>query len=84
MNWRTSTRSARLSTVSLDPNLEAYLRRRCQASVVAEVAYSTERVALKVVSQAFGVPVATLMNWWTSTRSARLSTVSLDPNLDDS
>jgi hypothetical protein len=56
MNWRTLTHSARLSTVSLDPNLDEYLRRRNQASVVPKNAYSTERVALKVVSQALGGP----------------------------
>jgi hypothetical protein len=54
MNCRTSTRSARLSTVSLDPNLDLYLIRRPQASVVPKVAYSTERVALNVVNQALG------------------------------
>jgi hypothetical protein len=51
MNWRTSTRSDSLSTASLDPNLDEYLRRRNQASVVPKVPYSTERVALKVLSQ---------------------------------
>jgi hypothetical protein len=47
INLRSSTRSARHSTVSLDPNLDKYLRRRHQASVALKVAYSTERVALK-------------------------------------
>jgi hypothetical protein len=48
MNWRTLTRSARLSTVSLDSNLDECLRKRRQASVVSKVAYCTERVALDV------------------------------------
>jgi hypothetical protein len=81
--WRTSTRSARLSTVSLDPILDEYLRSRHQASVVPKVAYCTERVALKVGSQALSVPAAPSINWRTSTRSARLSTVSFDYNLDE-
>jgi hypothetical protein len=54
INWRTSTRSARLSTVSLDPNLDEYIRKRRQTSVVPKDAYCTERVALTVVSQAIG------------------------------
>jgi hypothetical protein len=40
--------------VSPDPNLDEYLRKRCQASVVPKVAYCTGRVALKVVSQELG------------------------------
>jgi hypothetical protein len=55
INWRTSTRSARLWTVPLRPNLDEYLRSSHQASVVPKVAYCTEWVALKVVSQALGV-----------------------------
>jgi hypothetical protein len=51
MNWRTSTRSDRLSTVSLDHNLDEYLNRRHHASVVPKVTYCTEQVALKVLSQ---------------------------------
>jgi hypothetical protein len=37
---------------------------------------------LKVVSQAIGLLAGPSMNWRISTRSARLSTVSLDPNLE--
>jgi hypothetical protein len=40
--------------VSLDPNLDEYLRKRHQASVVPKVAYCTERVGLKVLSEALG------------------------------
>jgi hypothetical protein len=69
--------------MSLDPNIDEYLRKRRQASVVPKVAYCTERVALKVVSQALGVQAALSINRRTSTRSARLWTVSLDPNLDE-
>jgi hypothetical protein len=71
-----STRFARLSTVSLDPNLGEYLRRRHQASVGSKVADCTGRVALKVVSQALGGRAAPSMNWRCSTRSARLSRVA--------
>jgi hypothetical protein len=56
MNWRISTRSAHLWTVSFDPHLDENLRRRNQALVVPKVAYCTERVALKVMSQALGGP----------------------------
>jgi hypothetical protein len=38
----------------LDPNLDEYLGRRHQASVVPKVPYRTERVALKVESHAPG------------------------------
>jgi hypothetical protein len=78
-----STRSARLWTVSLDPNLDEYLRRRRHASVVPKDAYCTDRVALDVLSQAFGVLAAPSINWRTLTPSARLWTVSLDPNPDE-
>jgi uncharacterized protein (UPF0147 family) len=81
---RTSTRFARLSDVSLDPNLDEYLRRRRQASVVPTVAYCIPKVAYcTVLSQALDVSAAPSMSWRTSTRSAQLSTVSLDPNLDE-
>jgi hypothetical protein len=83
MRKRPSTRSDRLSTVSLDPNLDEYIRKRRQTSVVPKVAYCTERVALKVVSQALGGRAAPSMNRRTSTRSARLWTASLDPNLEE-
>jgi hypothetical protein len=53
--WRTSTRSARLWTVLLDPNLDEYLRRRQKASVVPKVEYSIDQVAFKLESQAFGM-----------------------------
>ena len=58
MRRRTSTRFTRRSKVSLDPNLDKHRTRRTAASEVPKVACSTERDALKVVSQALGVPEA--------------------------
>jgi hypothetical protein len=83
MGRRPSTRSARLSTVSLNPNLDEYIKRRRPASVVPKNAYSTDRVALKVLRQGLGVRAVPSMNWRLSTSSAPLSTVSLVPNLDE-
>jgi hypothetical protein len=81
INWRTSTRSARLSTMSLDPNLDKYLRRRHQASVVPKKCVLHRSGRLEGGEPSARRADSPFDKEATLGPPALLSTVSLDPNL---